>query len=362
MIRIVHASDFHLDSAFAGLPEEKARQRRQEGRLLLDRLSALVREEQADLVLLAGDLFDGQRVYPETLEYLSRALANMGCPVFVAPGNHDPYEQGSPYTHAIWPENVHIFQREELEAVELPALNCVVHGAAFTSPGRESEVLAGYVVPADGKIHLMCLHGDAYTTGSHYGPITREQIGASGADYIALGHIHQYSGLQSQGAAVWAYPGCPEGRGFDELGDKGVLVCDVERGNVQLRFVPLCLRRYRIIELDVTGKTAAQAMEEILPAGTDDLCRVVFTGETGEAGIDIPGLEREYAPRFYVLQLRDNTRVSRDIWEKAGEDSLRGLFLSDLRRRYESAASQEERDKITLAVRFGLAALDGRDM
>ncbi|MBE6940545.1 MAG: hypothetical protein E7457_07000, partial [Ruminococcaceae bacterium] len=86
MIRIVHASDFHLDSAFAGLPEEKARQRRQEGRLLLDRLSALVREEQADLVLLAGDLFDGQRVYPETLEYLSRALANMGCPVFVAPG------------------------------------------------------------------------------------------------------------------------------------------------------------------------------------------------------------------------------------------------------------------------------------
>lgn len=362
MIRIVHGADLHLDSAFVGLSEEKARQRRQEGRLLLDRLAALVREEQADLMLLAGDLFDSRHVYPETLDHLARALANMDCPVFIAPGNHDPYQQGSPYASSIWPENVHIFRAEELQAVELPALNCVVYGAAFTSPQRESEVLADFTAPADGKIHLMCLHGDVGGIDGHYGPVTLKQLGDSGMDYVALGHIHQYSGLQSQGVTAWAYPGCPEGRGFDETGDKGVLVCDVERGNTQLRFVPLCLRRYQIVEADVSGKTAGQILDALLPDGENDLCRVIFTGETDEKGIDIPALEREYAGRFYVLQLRDNTRISRDIWERAGEDSLRGLFLRELRRQYESAATQEERDRIILAVRFGLAALDGRDI
>ena len=140
-------------------------------------------------------------------------------------------------------------------------------------------------------------------------------------------------------------------------------MCSVEKGDVQLRFAPLGRRRYRILEANVTGRTARQALEETLSAASEeDICRVIFTGETGEEGVDLTALEREYADRFYVLQLRDNTRVSRDIWEKAGEDSLRGLFLGEMRRRYDSAASQEERDKITLAVRFGLAALDGRDI
>ena len=59
MPKIIHGADFHLDSAFAGLPPEKARQRRRESRQLLDALAELVRRERADLVLLSGDLFDG---------------------------------------------------------------------------------------------------------------------------------------------------------------------------------------------------------------------------------------------------------------------------------------------------------------
>ena len=209
----------------------------------------------------------------------------------------------------------------------------------------------------------MCLHGDVGVPDSTYGPVTRQQIGNSGLAYLALGHIHQYSGVNREEKTSWAYPGCPEGRGFDELGDKGVLVGTVDEKGADLRFVPLCHRRYHIVSVDVTGREPREALAEALPeTAAEDVCRFVLTGETGEGGVDLPALETAFTPRCYVLQLRDQTRPAEDIWKRAGEDTLRGLFLQDLRQRWEAAADEEERQKIALAVRFGLAALDGRDL
>ena len=87
MVKLLHAADLHLDSAFSALPPEKAAQRRAEQRLVLERLTAL--SEGCAAVLLAGDLFDSARVYRDTLEALRAALAACRCPVFIAPGNHD---------------------------------------------------------------------------------------------------------------------------------------------------------------------------------------------------------------------------------------------------------------------------------
>lgn len=363
MPKIVHAADFHLDSAFGGLPTDKARERRRESRELADRLADLVRREEAEIVLLAGDLFDGERVFPETLECLKAALAGMGCPVFIAPGNHDPYTPHSPYAAPGWPENVHIFRDEAMEAILLPDLDCVVHGAAFTSAGRTAPPLAGFAAPRDGRTHLLCLHGDVGKPSSQYGPILREQLSASGVQYAALGHVHQCSGVQKDGAVFWAYPGCPEGRGFDELGDKGVLAGTADRDGVELRFVPLCRRRYRILEADVTGVSPQEALEAVIPETAEqDVCRIVLTGEADGAGVDLPALESAYRERFYFLELRDKTRPARSLWARAGEDTLRGLFLQEMKGRYDAAPSEEAREEIALAVRFGLAAMEGRDI
>lgn len=68
MVKLLHAADLHLDSAFSALPPEKAAQRRAEQRLVLERLTAL--SEGCAAVLLAGDLFDSARVYRDTLEAL----------------------------------------------------------------------------------------------------------------------------------------------------------------------------------------------------------------------------------------------------------------------------------------------------
>ena len=72
-------------------------------------------------------------------------------------------------------------------------------------------------------------------------------------------------------------------------------------------------------------------------------------------------LYRALEPRVFALRLKDETRLRRDVWERAGEDSLRGVFLRMLRDRYGSARTDAEREEITRAARWGLAALDGRE-
>ncbi len=361
-IRFLHAADFHLDSAYNGLTGEQAKLRRREGRALLERLHDYVNLNGVQLVLLAGDLFDGETTYRETIEQLIAALGGMRARVFIAPGNHDFYSARSPYATLAWPENVHIFQTRGIERVELAELGCAVYGAAFTDPAQETSLLAGFSAPDDGLIHLMVLHGDLGQEASRYDPIRAGEVAASNLDYLALGHVHSFGGVRAEGRTVWAYAGCPEGRGFDETGEKGFLLGTAEPDKVDITFVPFALRRYAVLSADVTGCSPEDALRAVMPAtAADDLCRVVFTGESDAPLVDIKSLQERFAPEFFHLELRDETRLRRDIWERAQEDSLRGLFLRELREKYD-AAEPEERGGVERAVRFGLAALDRRDL
>ena len=353
MLKLIHGADFHLDAPFAALSPEKARQRRAEQRQLLSRLADLAEEEGADLVLLSGDLLDGGETYQETVEALSHALGQIKAPVFIAPGNHDPYGPRSAYAGTAWPDNVHIFTSVQPEGVELPELGCVVHGAAFTTPQADRSPLMGFSAPRDGRIHLMTLHGDVAGQG-RYGPIRPEDIAASGLTYLALGHIHACSGLQQAGETCWAYPGCPEGRGFDETGEKGVLAVTVDdQGAVSVRFVPLAGRRYEIVEADVTGRDSAEeALREVLPASpTGDCCRILLTGQRSFGTPDLAALTALAQPSYFSVSVRDNTRPLRDLWQRAGEDSLTGLVLRALK-------GEKDLEDRELAARFALAALE----
>ena len=353
MLRIIHAADFHLDSPFSGLTPERAARRRGEQRELLDRLAALAREKDAGLVLLAGDLLDSERVFRETAQALRSALASIPCPVFISPGNHDFYSSRSVWTTLDWPENVHIFTSETLEPVELP--ECTLWGRAFTDAHQDTCPLAGLNVPDDGKLHIACLHG-AVGPESDYGPISPPDIAASGLDYLALGHVHQASGLQKEGSTYWAYPGCPEGRGFDELGEKGVLYLEAEPGRVNAQFIPLAKYRYEIISADITGPAGAlSAILEVLPGTTSNLiCRLILTGE-GEAP-NLAHLQQTLDPEFYGLTILDHTRLPQDLWARRGEDALTGLFL---RAMWDKCQAEPDNALYQLAARYGLAALEG---
>lgn len=353
MLKIIHGADFHLDSPFAGLSPERAAQRRGEQRELLDRLAGLAREKQADLVLLAGDLLDSERVFRETAQTLRAALAAIPCPVFIAPGNHDFYSPRSVWTSLDWPENVHIFTSDALEAVELPG--CTLWGRAFSDAHQTACPLEGLAVPGDGRLHIACVHG-CVGTGNDYGPITPGEIAASGLDYLALGHVHQGSGLQREGGTWWAYPGCPEGRGFDETGEKGVLYVEAEPGRVTAQFVPLAKVRYEIITADITGPDGALFnILEALPGKTSDLiCRLILTGE-GDAP-NLANLQQTLAPEFYGLTLIDRTRLPQDLWARREEDALTGLFLRTM---WDKCQGEPDNPLWQLAARYGLAALEG---
>lgn len=362
MFKFIHAADFHLDSAFSSLPPQRAAARRRESRELPQRLADYAVTHGAALLLLSGDLFDGSDIYRETAESLRDALKNAQIPVFIAPGNHDWYGSGSPYATLDWPENVHIFHSGAVEGIPLP--ECTVYGAAFTAPEQTAGLLKNFTAPNDGKIHLMTLHGEYGVASSVYNPVSQAQVAASGLHYLALGHIHSRAEPFRVGRTVMAWPGCPEGRGFDERGKKGFYEGTVnDTGEVSLRFVPFGRHRYEILNVDITGTDPLTAVKASLPQNTErDLYRVVLTGEAGEQKISADALQKSLSDRFYSLEIRDETRVSEDVWTRVGEDSLRGLFLQKLRKKMDSAQTEEERKIITGAVRFGLAALEHRDL
>lgn len=359
MIRLIHAADLHLDSPFEGLSEQRAAQRRGEQRALLGRIADLAKSENARLLLLSGDLFDSAGAYPETAELLRSCLERAGVPVFIAPGNHDPYTKSSAWTRMRLPENVHVFSSPRIDCVDLPELNVRVWGAGFVDrdcPGLLSDFTAA---KKEGVTDLMCLHGEVGVPGSRYNPISEADMAASGMDYIALGHVHTYSGPRRAGNAFYAWPGCTEGRGFDECGEKGLIIADVEPGNVNLRFHPLGGRRYEILRVDAGAEDAAECVRRALPESSErDIFRVVLTGERAFAP-DLAAISRALEGKTYALQLRDATTLRRDVWERAAEDSLRGEFLKRLRVMYAAAQSDGEREKITRAARWGLSALDG---
>lgn len=362
MLSFLHAADFHLDAPFSALSPDRAAARREELRALPSRLCDLARERAVQLLLLSGDLFDHAQVYRDTLEAFSRALGSIPAKVFIAPGNHDFYSLRSPWTAVSWPANVHIFTSPAIEAVELPQLGCVVYGAAFTSPFRDDSPLSQFQAPDDGRAHIMVLHGDV-DASSRYAPIPSAQIARSGLTYLALGHVHTCSGPQRAGETLWAYPGCPEGRGFDETGEKGVLCGSVSSRSVSLSFCPLCSRRYEILRVNLSeGLSPEAALAAALPKGAQrDIYRILLTGESGPEGLDLDALAALAAPSFYALSLRDHTRVRRALWSRAEEDTLTGLFLRSLRDRLSAAQNDEERSQIETAVRFGLAALENRE-
>jgi DNA repair exonuclease SbcCD nuclease subunit len=354
-VKILHAADFHLDSPFEALPEELAAVRRREQRDLLDRMADAAEQEHVQLVLLAGDLLDSGTSYYETQEVLFHAFSRMKAQVFISPGNHDFYSPKSPYAYVKFPENVHIFTSPLISSVALPHLGCRVWGAGFNTQ-HSRPLLSGFAAPGDDMVNIMVLHGD--TGGDVYNHIKETDIAASNLDYLALGHIHSFSGIRQAGKTFYAYPGCPEGRGFDETGEKGVIVGSVSKAGCDLRFAPLGGRTYRVHTVDLTGTgDALSAVTSSLPWNTErDIYRIILSG-TMDGAVDTGFIKDRLSERFFHLTIQDAARPPRDIWAQSGDDTLRGIFLRCLKEKYDAAGDDDKRT-IACAVRYGLSALD----
>ncbi|MFR2156874.1 MAG: metallophosphoesterase family protein [Evtepia gabavorous] len=207
MLTFLHAADFHLDSPFHALPPEQAAERRQEQRQLLTRLADTARQAQVDLVFLAGDLFDGQRARAETVQALDQVLEELEAEVFLSPGNHDPYSPTSPYGKFPWPDHVHLHPGRPGPGGGAPVggggLRQCLLPPLLDSPWplpRQEEDLAAFG----------CFHGDLSSAHSRYGPITHNEIAASGLHYLAWA-TPQRQRPEAGGKTYYAWPAARRG-------------------------------------------------------------------------------------------------------------------------------------------------------
>ena len=354
MIKILHSADWHMDAPLGGFSHSQRKFLRQQMLRLPDQIADIAIREGCQLCLLAGDLFDGAYT-TESVEVMRRAFARMDMPIFIAPGNHDPMGANSPWVLETWPANVHIFTKNAITSVAFPALNCRVYGAAFTGTDAPS-LLDGFRADCTERYAVGVLHGDPTQNNSPYCPVSAEQVENSGLDYLALGHIHK-GGEFRAGSTLCAWPGCPQGRGFDELGEKGVRIVTLEE-TAESRFLPLDTVRFYDLEAEVTTDPTAALAAVLPPVGSDDLYRVTLTGESNP--IDLIALAEQFA-RFPNLELRDRTVPPLDIWGSAGDDTLEGVYFGLLH------AAMENQDEKTaawvhLAAKISRQILNGQEV
>ncbi len=352
-MKILHSADWHLDTPFQGQSPEQAQALRQALLQIPGQVARLCRQHRCDLLLLSGDLFDGPYT-AESLQALQAALAEAAVPVFITPGNHDFVGTDSPWLTERWSENVHIFRTPALECVELSDLSCRIYGAGFTSMDCPA-LLEGFHAEED-MLSIGVLHGDPTQTSSPYCPITHSQAAASGLAYLALGHIHK-GGSFTAGSTLCAWPGCPMGRGYDEQGEKGVLLVTLE-DTASSQFIPLEGPRFYDLEAPVVTSPADALQALLPPVGNKDFYRITLTGES-EAP-DLAALAAEFS-RFPNLVLRDKTVPPVDIWRSLGEDSFEGTYFQ-LLWDFLDSSSGADREKILLAAKICRQILDGQEV
>lgn len=354
MIKLLHSADWHLDAPLNGFSNEQATFLKQELLKIPTRIAELCKKENCQLLLLSGDLFDGPYT-KESFALVYKTLADLKIQVFISPGNHDFCHPGNVYLEESWPENVHIFRHAVTESVTLPELDCKVYGAGFETMDCPS-LLEGFQAEGDERWHIGVLHGDPTSVSSPYCPITAQQVRQSGLDYLALGHIHKTGSFQS-GEAFCAWPGCPMGRGFDECGDKGVIVVTLDE-TVHAEFIALDTPRFFDLETDVGEDPEAAAAALLPPAQTNDFYRITFTGYT--SAMDLNAI-RNANPQVANLTLRDQTLPEMDLWSAVGSDTLEGVYFRMLHDELDSPSETYQR-YIKLAARISRQILDGQEV
>lgn len=364
-VRIIHTADVHLDSPFTAFTPSGAEKRRENIRKSFLALIEKAREEKTQLFLISGDLFDTEFATRDTALMLKNAFLSLPeCKFFISPGNHDPFTGGSVYATVEFPQNVHVFR--ERECVELPELGVRVFGYGFVSSICNESTVLGHEVPDDDMINILVCHGDMSGALSNNGPVTKRDIGDSGFDYIALGHIHKGTGVCAENGVHYAYPGCLCGRSFDETGVKTALIGEIEKNNIKLDTVSVAFMQYESIVCDVSETVSRRnALESIrnavsvFPAGT--AVRVTAEGSTAEEYLISPNeLDGQTECEVYLI---DNTRPIISFTDIESENTLRGAFYRIMEKRISSVRSgSEEYNTLVKALKYGLTVLDEKNI
>jgi DNA repair exonuclease SbcCD nuclease subunit len=197
---IVHSSDLHIDASRVTSTFHP-----------LCRVLDTALAEGADVVILAGDIFDHNRLPLPLLDRTARVLSDSGLPVVILPGNHDCLTADSVYRRGglADPDNVHVLGVSS-DSFAFPRFDLEIWGRAHAdyanmSPLSEPRPRASARLVAVAHGHWLRDNGDRHRGWL----ITDEEITATGADYVALGHWPQPT-KAGDGTVRAYYSGSPD--------------------------------------------------------------------------------------------------------------------------------------------------------
>lgn len=372
-VKIVHTADVHLDLCFAGagMPGSFGNRRRQSLRDVFHGIVRRAGEWPADALLIAGDLFESDRVTRDTIAFLKAEFASIPhVAVVIAPGNHDPFTPTSPYATETWPVNVTIFKRPEWDSVTVRDGALTVHGFAFDGPDVSCNPFGTLRIPSDESVHVAVAHGSERSHQpegkSAYAPFDAHDAAADGLAYLALGHFHGYTPIEGSFGARMAYSGSPEGHGFRETGEHHFVEVTVDTGTIDIRPVPSARVWYETHRIDCAGLQSSQDIVRTLRGLAEAspkrlVARVALAGaSTVDVAAELESIYDAVSGHFEFLELRDETTPLDDYEALAREETSLGLFVRALNEEIADQTDAARRDMVARARELGVAAFRER--
>jgi DNA repair protein SbcD/Mre11 len=369
-IKILHTADIHFDTPFSGMTPKEALKSKEELKQVFEKIIKITLEKEIDILLISGDIFDNLSVNRTTLYFIKSCFESISkVKVFISPGNHDPINEKSFYSIVEWPGNVHIF-KGSMESIILKDLDTVVWGAGFNTSHVNKSLLKD-VKRVEGYNNIMVLHGEIASTqdGNDYNPITEEEISKTNVDYIALGHRHKFSDIKKVQNTYYSYSGCPQGRGFDELEDKGIVLIELQNKFLEGRFIRTSIRNYYEKEINIMGcfgynEVKNKIINEIqIEDRKNNFYKIILIGEVSEEfTLNEEFLEELLKNEFYFVKVIDRSEIKLDINKLIEGYSLKSIFAKKIYEKLENAETEEEREIITLALKIGLQSISGDEV
>ncbi|MBQ9757367.1 MAG: metallophosphoesterase [Clostridia bacterium] len=368
-IKILHCADFHIGASRSGL-KNSLKSGSAEIKNTFFKVLDLCKAESVDFLLIAGDLFDTPFPDNETATEIIHAMSQLSDTVIaISPGNHDCACPGSFYLKNSFPENVVVFT-SFAEYFDFPDKKTRLFGAAFTDRFERIPLLSQKLEIHHEFTNLCVLHGDIVSglAESEYNPITQNSIKESGFDYLALGHIHKRSEIKRSGDTFFSYCGCPDGKGFDEDGSRGIYLGTIKKGHCDLSYVELSSRQYLFVKTDisdcdtsaaVSSKILAQLKNEYPDTFEKNLYRISLTGEIGGGfSPNISQIETTLSENLEYVKVQDLTELRLENLEKiANESTLRGIFVQKMLELSKNADS-DDAALCRKALKLGLRAFE----
>jgi DNA repair exonuclease SbcCD nuclease subunit len=268
MIKIVHIADIHLENLDHGqLPNFKSRleENRYES---LNRAIDLAVSKRADLFIIAGDLFDGQKITLKAVMFINdclKYLIDQGVRPVIVMGNHDPMTFYDQWDIQL-PDECIVFgpEPERILLTSADGEKFTLNGCSHEEVGIIDNRGARFPVASPKMVNIGVLHGSVSSwvdDEEPYMPCSVEELANKQYHLWCLGHIHKRKEIREINGF---YPGGLIGNKLDEVGPKGAYYHEINRGHLSYEFVPISEMMFERVDVNMDMETDRHSIDELM--------------------------------------------------------------------------------------------------